>query len=124
MEPLSFLIVDDDIAMLRLMATLLERRGHKVSMYHRGTSASAGLLNQDPDCIITDFHMLGLDGIELTREARDEGHLDGVKIIMVTSQDDVDARVQAENAGVDAFIAKPIDVASFAKLVEQIVAEI
>ena len=117
-QPAKFVLVDDDPQILKLMGELLEMRGHEVVLFHAGTTAVIDIPDENPDCVITDLMMVGLNGLDLARELREVPKLSRIKIVMVTSQSDSETRSQAEEVGVDAFIAKPIDPAAFANQIE------
>ena len=84
----TFFLVDDDIAFLNLMGRILESRGHKVLMAHSGTSAIIDIPSEKLDCVITDYQMVGMDGIELVRDLRESSAMQNVKIIMVSGETD------------------------------------
>ena len=116
----KFCIVDDDLVLLKLMGKLLESRGHQVTLFHAGTSAVIDIPDELPDCVITDLVMMGLDGLELVRDLRANPEMCELKIIMVTSKSDDVTRTTAMKDGVDRFIGKPLDVATFPELVESV----
>jgi len=116
----KFVIVDDDKAILRLMATLLEQRGHRTVLFHAGTAAVIEIPNEKPDCVITDLTMVGVDGLELVRDLRATPAMGDVKIVMVTSKADAASQAEAEDAGIDGFIGKPFDANTFAMRVEDV----
>jgi len=119
-KPMKIFVVDDDPSMLNLMGMLLEARGHEVILNHKGSSASVDIYDEMPDCLITDLIMPGLNGIELTRELRDDPDTASMKIIMVTSDTKEISRIKAVEAGVDAYIVKPLDPGTFAQTVEKV----
>jgi CheY-like chemotaxis protein len=116
----TFFLVDDDIAFLNLMGRILESRGHKVLMAHSGTSAIIDIPSEKLDCVITDYQMVGMDGIELVRDLRESSAMQNVKIIMVSGETDNAAITEATESGVDGFISKPINPATFVDQIIQI----
>lgn len=117
---MKFVIVDDDVDILRLMGRLLEIRGHDVVLFHAGTSAVIDIPMENPDCVITDFKMVGLDGLDLIRNLRMDANLQNLKIVMVSGEADDETKALAKGAGANGFIGKPIDPKAFADQVESI----
>ena len=76
-----------------------------------------------PDLIISDLMMLGMDGYELCREVRQQDVLNHIPIVIVTAKSGDEDRVQALQAGADAYLQKPFNTdelnARIAKLLEQ-----
>lgn len=70
-EVLSVMIIDDDREILNSLQYALGSYGHQVTLCENGTQAMMRAAMNDFDCIITDFSMPGMDGIELTRRLRD-----------------------------------------------------
>jgi two-component system cell cycle response regulator len=103
------LVVDDDETSRKSLTRLLEREGYRVTVAHNGTEALqlAGALQ--PDLILTDLIMPGMDGYELCRQIRDHDELADVPLIIFTSLEDKDARVRGVEAGADDFLPKPIE---------------
>lgn len=106
---LRVLVVDDDDMMVDLLAIELGRRGCEVRCALSGSDALSAM-DEGFDLVLTDWHMPGMDGMELVRAARErhtrESHL---HITMMTASRDVAARAAALDAGVDSFLYKPID---------------
>ncbi|WP_454634284.1 response regulator transcription factor [Bradyrhizobium cenepequi] len=59
------------------------------------------------DCVITDLHMPGMDGLGLHRELRRRGV--GVPVIVMTAYSTPEARAEAKSLGAAAFVDKPVD---------------
>ena len=119
-QSFTFFLVDDDIVFLNLMSRILESRGHKVLLAHSGTSAVIDIPTENLDCVITDYMMVGMDGLELVRDLRETPALQDVKIIMVSGQSDDAVITEATESGVDGFINKPINPATFVDQIIQI----
>jgi two-component system, chemotaxis family, chemotaxis protein CheY len=109
--PLRFLIVDDNSNMRRIMRMLLVGLGAR-SILEADDGASALELFRDhlPDIVITDWVMPVLDGLDLVRILRNEKESPNpfVPIIVVTGYTDRTRVLQARDAGVTEFVAKPV----------------
>ena len=69
-ESARILVVDDERSMREMLAILLKREGHEVSVAENGRAA-IDLLNQRPfDLVVSDARMPDLDGLEVLRHAR------------------------------------------------------
>jgi len=96
------LIVDDEPNARNALSELLRDEGYEVSSAVDGTAAQARLAEFQPDVILTDVHMPGVDGLGLLEMAR--GMPDGGPAVVLMS-----ARPQPQ--GIDEpFIGKPIDI--------------
>lgn len=107
--------------MVQYVTVLLESAGHEVHSGVSGVSNLPKIVARKPDAILVDLIMAEMDGIELVNQLRAKKELAATKIIMVTSKDHGHWRKQAEEAGVDGYITKPLDEATFTADVEAIV---
>lgn len=103
------LIVDDDEFCLGLLDDVLQQLGHEVVRASDGAQALEKLHNESVHLVVTDWEMPAMNGLELCRAIR-EGDFDGyVFIIMLTSRDSGQQRIQGIHAGADAFLTKPLN---------------
>jgi sigma-B regulation protein RsbU (phosphoserine phosphatase) len=92
-----------------MLAARLEAKGHEVIACESGEEAWAVLAHSNPPVVITDWSMPGMSGIELTQRVRKTPRDSYVYVIMLTSNDSRNAYLTGVDAGVDAFLAKPLD---------------
>ena len=103
------LIVDDDEFSLELLEDVLTQLGHEVERAMDGAAAMEKLRGGGIHLIITDWEMPAMNGLELCRAVR-EGDYDGyVFIIMLTSRDGGQQRIEGLHAGADSFLTKPLN---------------
>jgi two-component system, LuxR family, response regulator FixJ len=109
-------IVDDDVAVVESLKFLLEAAGQEVVAY---TSATAFLGDSDshPRCLIVDYHMPHMTGLDLTARLRTEGSV--LPILLVTGLSSPAIVERAAELGVSAVLEKPIDEATVLSFVEQ-----
>jgi two-component system, chemotaxis family, chemotaxis protein CheY len=102
------LVVDDSAAMRHHLSKALQNLGWQVRNACSGVEALA-VLGTLPSCdlILTDWHMPGMDGVELCRAVRRDEKYRSIKIVMVTSDAVISAVNEALLAGVDDFVMKP-----------------
>ena len=66
-----------------------------------------------PDLLIVDAIMDGMDGFELCRYFRNSHHTASVPVVMVTGLDDIESIDRARQVGADAFVTKPVNYPIF-----------
>ena len=102
---MKLLLAEDDLDVSRAVVTLLERSNYKVDPVYNGTDALAYLVNGDYDAAVLDIMMPGKSGLDVVREARQNGvH---IPMMMLTAMDEVDDRINGLDAGADDYLPKP-----------------
>jgi two-component system response regulator HydG len=99
------LVVDDEPALRRSVARVLETRGMKVGVADDGRRALEYMERTPPDVALVDMMMPGLGGLELLARVKASGI--AVEIILMTAFADVDSAVAAMKAGAYHFLTKP-----------------
>lgn len=112
------LIIEDNAANVELATFVLEDAGFIVNTVTEAGDVLAQVASFKPDLILMDIRLSGGDGLKLTQALKSEPVTSGIVIVAFTAfaMKGDEARLRA--AGCDAYIAKPIDVASFARQVE------
>ena len=111
------LVVDDVRANVDLLEAKLQSRFFLVETALDGLSAIKAAHAQQPDVILLDVMMPGLDGIEVCRRLKADPDTAHIPVVMVTALDDTADRVRGLEAGADDFLNKPLnDVALFARI--------
>jgi CheY-like chemotaxis protein len=108
-RPTRILVVDDDPALVEILAETLTAEHYAVVTASSVDAALVLLHRERPDLILTDLHMPGRDGLELLRRVRGELSTCGIPVIFLTVVDNLDAEVRALDLGADDYIAKPIE---------------
>ena len=104
----SVLLVEDDQAGRRLYAEWLTQAGFTVKQAHNGLQALEQALEVVPDIIVTDLHIPGIDGFELTRRLRLDPRTRNVPIVAVTGYAAFAADpARAQRAGCNTILEKP-----------------
>jgi PAS domain S-box-containing protein len=111
-RPLRLLVAEDNRINQALMLNLLRKQGHEVVLAANGLEALAALQQQPFDAILMDVQMPELDGLQTTlrireRERATDRH---IPIIALTAHAMTGDRERCLEAGMDAYLAKPIDV--------------
>lgn len=100
------LIVDDDREMRVSLTHLLERAGYAVAVARDGREALSELRRNEPDVVVSDVRMPGMDGLELQRRASE---LCNVPIVLFSAHGDIPMAVTAIQNGAYSFLEKPFD---------------
>jgi len=101
------LVVEDDAAVARGLNDLLHAEDFTVSLAADGREALAKILALNPDIVLLDVNLPGLNGFEVCRQARAKGFPDPV--IMVSAQKDQADKVLGLEAGANDYVTKPFD---------------
>jgi DNA-binding response OmpR family regulator len=101
------LVADDDAWILRMVATVLEKRGYSVETAVDGEDALARALARTPDLLITDVMMPKIDGWSLVRQLRSHPELSMLPVIFLTALSSEDDRIRGFRLGADDYVTKP-----------------
>ncbi|MEG3867568.1 MULTISPECIES: response regulator [unclassified Microcoleus] len=105
----SVLIVDDEPDNFDVIETLLNEQDYQLHYAASGQEAIASLDIFDPDLILLDVMMPGIDGIEVCRKIKAMSKWQAVPIIMVTALNSKSDLAHCLTAGADDFISKPVN---------------
>jgi two-component system response regulator MprA len=109
---MKILVVDDERAVRESLRRALELEGYRVDLADDGEEALerlGGAEGAQPDAVILDVLMPGIDGLEVCRRLRAERN--GVPVLMLTARAEVDSRVAGLDAGADDYLPKPFALA-------------
>jgi two-component system response regulator MprA len=98
------LVVEDDRRIRDLLRRGLLFEGYKVETAEDGESALRAMREHEPDAVILDLMLPGIDGLEVCRRLRQASN---VPILMLTARDTVPDRVTGLDAGADDYMVKP-----------------
>lgn len=109
---MNIYVVDDDTLTLEKLSRTLAGWGHAVHSFSSSLNALAAYAESDSvDLVLTDWVMPDTDGIALSQAIRQIAKERRVFLVMLTSRSDTHEKVKALEAGVDAFLTKPVDEA-------------
>jgi len=104
----KILVVDDERAVRESLRRALELEGYEIELAEDGRQALSLLQEEEqaqPDAVILDVLMPGVDGLEVCRRLRRSGN--PVPVLMLTARDEVENRVAGLDAGADDYVTKP-----------------
>ncbi len=103
----KILVVDDEVSLQETLAYNLKKQGYEVQTTGDGAEALDLAREMDPDLIILDVMLPGLDGFEICRILRREM---STPVLMLTARDDEIDRVVGLEVGADDYMAKPFSM--------------
>lgn len=106
----EILVAEDNPTNVIVVQRMLARRGYAADVVHNGREAVERAANGNYDAILMDVHMPEMDGLRATRQIRALGLRKRPYIIALTASVLGEQREQCEIAGMDDFVAKPIDL--------------
>jgi CheY-like chemotaxis protein len=106
---MRILLVDDSEPLRTCVARLLKGRGFEVRQVADGVAALDCLAEFDPELVLTDLRMPGLDGLGLLRRLRAMPDWDAVPVVVMSAGASAEAEREVRRAGAAEFLAKPVD---------------
>jgi DNA-binding response OmpR family regulator len=103
----TILVVDDEPAIVQVIRERLAREGFAVHTAADGTAALSAVGEDPPDLIILDLMLPDMDGFEVLRRLRREGH--DVPVIILTARDDAVDVIVGLELGADDYVVKPFN---------------
>ncbi|MFM0597228.1 MULTISPECIES: phosphate regulon transcriptional regulator PhoB [Paraburkholderia] len=104
---ISVLIVEDEPAIIELLAANLKHAGFHPLPARNATIASALISEILPDLIVLDWMLPGMSGLQFMRKLRADSRTRDVPVIMLTARDEEQDRVDGLEAGADDYLVKP-----------------
>ena len=118
LSPIRILVVDDDEAFRNSLVGALQKEiSFNVKEAADGYDAGRMIGEFEPDVLILDLVMPGIDGFKVCRDIRSGDKADQIRIIVVTGFPDEDMFQRAREAGADECVAKPVEVERLINLI-------
>ena len=108
-SPGKILIIDDDVYNAGFLDDCLTGKGYEVVHATSGEKGLAVLRRQDPDVILLDVMMPGMDGFQVCQQIRSDPETTHIPVLMVTALNETKERIKALEVGADDFLSKPIN---------------
>ena len=128
-RPMEILLVEDGLvdASVTIAALKKGQVQHRMTLIRDGAEAMEFLQQQGkfaraprPDLILLDLGLPKKDGRQVLQEIKADESLSQIPVVIMTSSDDEEDRVQSQLLGVDAFVTKPVDFEKFLTVVRQL----
>ncbi len=104
----KMLVVDDEIEICEFLKSFFEERNFQVLTANSGEEAIESVQSIDPDVVLMDIHMPGMDGLTALKRIKQRGAR--AKVIMVTAIETNDKIDEAMRFGADNYITKPLSL--------------
>ena len=117
-EP-TILVVDDNRDNVEILRMFLESRGYRVASAEDGSSALAKVDEVQPQLVLLDVMMPGMDGWQVCRTIKNHPDHARTKVVMVTAKGDFEDKFEGMRAGADDYVVKPVDLAELEEKVRR-----
>lgn len=107
MKKYKIMVIDDEAKILRFISANLKSLGYHVSVFLEGAKALENYDLLDPDLVLLDITMPGLDGFEVLKRLR---VFSDVPVVMLSARGDSNDKVLGLNSGADDYITKPFSL--------------
>jgi PAS domain S-box-containing protein len=114
------LLVEDNADAAESLKMLLELLGHRVHVVYEGISALAAVRSDEPDVMLVDIGLPGIDGYEVARRVRRDFELKHVRLIALTGYGREEDKQRATAAGFDYHLAKPVNLDALQGLIAEL----
>jgi phosphate regulon transcriptional regulator PhoB len=104
------LIVEDEQDLVRLLKYNLDKEGFRVNTVSDGSLVLAEMRREEPDLLVLDLMLPGMDGLEICRQIRRHDRYSFIPILMLTARSDEADRVVGLEIGADDYVTKPFSM--------------
>ena len=120
-KPLSVLIADDELVVLKMLSDKFARAGFTVWSVTDGQTALELVRAQKPHLIVLDWMMPGMDGLAACRAIKDDERLMETPVIILTARGEDADVARARGAKADMVVVKPISLREFLERARQLI---
>ena len=104
----KILIVEDEQNIVDILSFNLGREGYDTVEAYDGPTGLKLALEENPDLILLDLMLPGMDGFDVCRQIRQAGQ--ATPILMLTARSELEDRIEGLNAGADYYLTKPFNI--------------
>ena len=106
---LTVLIVEDELAIRKMLRTSLTTKGYKIVEAKKGFDALDLIMSHNVDLVLLDWMLPDINGIDLIKKIRDASKPSNIPIVMLTAKSQEVDKVRALELGADDYLTKPFD---------------
>lgn len=114
------LVVDDNRDAAESMSMLLQLWGYEVAFVYDGPSALETAEQWQPEAVLLDIGLPGMDGYEVAERLRELPHTKGAVLIAISGYGQDDDRLRSQQAGIDHHLVKPVAPDALRSLIESL----
>ncbi|MFD2624543.1 response regulator [Salibacterium salarium] len=104
------LIVDDQYGIRVLLKEILQKDGYKIMEASNGIQALDILEKEEPDLMLLDMKIPGMDGVEILQERENKQLSVHTKVMLMTAYGELNMMNEAQKLGASTYISKPFDI--------------
>ncbi|MFQ5619910.1 MAG: sigma-54-dependent transcriptional regulator [Rhodospirillales bacterium] len=117
----GILVIEDEVTLASNIKKYLERHDYEVHIAPSGESGLQQFEAFRPDLVLLDYHLPGIDGVEVLKRIRSVEH--GIKAILITAHGNVEVAVEAMKAGAYDYLSKPVVLSELKLLIDKAVGQ-
>jgi DNA-binding response OmpR family regulator len=119
----TILVIDDEPDVIEVVSVALEKAGHTVLTAPDGQTGLMLTLTRQPDLVVLDVMMPGIDGFEVLRRMKTEPRMANIPVLMLTARTDYSSKARAWEEYAQNYLTKPFDVDELAEAVNSMLEE-
>jgi len=116
------LIIEDDPSVLRAISYMLEKEGYQVLTATNGLEGLSKAKGENPDLLILDVMLPGIDGFEICHRLRAESQIAHLPILMLSAKGQATDRSTGLQVGADEYLTKPVERSVLLSKIEALLA--
>lgn len=120
MKDRKVLVIDDDALNMKLIKAILSKKEIEVIEAFDARKGLELAAQHQPDAILMDMNLPGMDGMEATRQLKADPSLKDISVIAVTGFVGPEFQEKAMDAGCSGFVEKPISIENLLKTLKQV----
>ncbi|MGG0645169.1 response regulator [Sporosarcina gallistercoris] len=117
----KLLIVDDQAGIRLLLDEVFKKEGYETVLASNGKEALLRVENDDPDCILLDMKMPGMDGAEVLRQVKSDRP--DRPVVMMTAYDEIESADPEAEHRADHYFTKPFDIHEVRQTINKLLRE-
>ena len=117
----NFLVVDDSFTIREMVSSCIQGEGKNIIKAADGAEALALAKENTFDFVVTDFNMPHINGLALVEALRGLPQYKSIPILILATESSPELKLKGREVGVTGWILKPINLDTFAGIVEQVI---